>query len=101
MVTGEPQEIGTLVSFGNASGKSDPLDPLDVLELGLHGSLFLTRPRLHDYTGTRHELVASAQAVFTGVREGWLKPHIGAVFPLSLGVLADNPVAYGSTSCTC
>ncbi len=36
-----------LVSCGNASGKPDPLD---VLELGHQSSLFLTRPRLHDYT---------------------------------------------------
>ena len=28
-------------------------------------------------------MLASAQAVFTGVREGWLEPHIGAVFPLT------------------
>ena len=70
---------GTLVSFGNASGKPAPIE---VLQLGHLGSLFVTRPRLHDYTGTRAELLASAQAVFAGVREGWLRPHIGAVFPL-------------------
>ncbi len=86
---------GTLVSFGNASGKPDPLD---VLELGHHGSLFLTRPRLHDYTGTRHELVASAQAVFTGVREGWLKPHIGAVFPLTEAAAAHRALEARETT---
>lgn len=69
---------GTLVSFGNASGAADPVDPL---ALGHAGSVYLTRPRLHDYTGSRPELLASAQAVFDAIRAGWLRVHLGALFP--------------------
>lgn len=69
---------GTLVSFGNASGAPDPVDPL---ALGHAGSVYLTRPRLHDYTGSRPELLASAQAVFDALRAGWLRVHLGALFP--------------------
>ncbi len=38
---------GLLVSFGNASGAPEPLN---VLDLSKQGSIFLTRPRLTDYT---------------------------------------------------
>ncbi len=69
---------GTLVAFGNSSGAPDPVDPL---ALGHAGSVYLTRPRLHDYTGSRPELLASAQAVFDAVRAGWLTPHLGAIYP--------------------
>jgi NADPH2:quinone reductase len=86
---------GTLVSFGNASGKPDPID---LLELSAQGSLFVTRPRLHDYTATRAELLASAQAVFAGVQEGWLRPHIGAVFPLTEAATAHRALEARETT---
>lgn len=71
---------GTLVSFGNASGRPDPIDLLD---LSHRGSLYVTRPTLHDYAASRAELLASAQTVFAGVQAGWLRPHIGALLPLT------------------
>lgn len=86
---------GTLVAFGNASGKPDPID---VLELGQRGSVYVTRPRLHDYVGTRIELLASAQAVFAGVREGWLLPHIGAMFPLTEAAAAHRALEARETT---
>jgi NADPH2:quinone reductase len=61
---------GTLVSFGNASGKPAPLDPL---ALSRGGSLYLTRPTLFDYCATRAELLASAAALFEVVRAGIVK----------------------------
>lgn len=70
---------GLLVSFGNASGKPDPVD---VLALAAHGSLFLTRPTLAHYTRDRAELTASAQAVFELVAAGVLQPIIGQRFAL-------------------
>lgn len=39
---------GTMVSYGNASGPVPEFKPLMLAE---RGSLFLTRPRLHDYIG--------------------------------------------------
>ncbi len=70
---------GLLVSFGNASGKPDPVD---VLALAAHGSLFLTRPTLAHYTRDRAELTSSAAAVFELVAQGVLQPLIGQRFNL-------------------
>jgi NADPH2:quinone reductase len=70
---------GLLVSFGNASGPPDPLDPM---ELSRHGSLFCTRPTLSDYTRTATELLRSAQALFTVVQQGALRPLVAATLPL-------------------
>jgi NADPH2:quinone reductase len=70
---------GMMVSFGNASGKPDPFD---VLELSKRGSLFLTRPTLYAYTRDRGELVAAAAAYFDLVRSGAIKVTIGNRFPL-------------------
>ena len=58
---------GMLVGFGNASGKPEPFD---VLELSRRGSLYLTRPTLFDYTRSRQELLESAAALFDAVRGG-------------------------------
>lgn len=70
---------GTLVSFGNSSGKPDPVD---VLTLSRKGSLFLTRPTLFYYTATRPELLASARALFEAYQAGHVAVHIGQRFPL-------------------
>jgi NADPH:quinone reductase len=71
---------GMLVSYGNASGKPDPVDPL---VLSQKGSLYLTRPKLADYVETRDELLASAAALFDVVLAGRVKIHIGQRFPLA------------------
>jgi NADPH:quinone reductase len=70
---------GMLVSFGNASGKPDAVDPL---ALG-KGSLFLTRPVLFHYTHARNELLESANAVFDMVRRGSVRVRIGQRFELT------------------
>lgn len=71
---------GMLVSFGNASGKPDPIDPL---LLGQKGSLYLTRPSIFAYTATRRELLESAHALFDVVVRGAVKVHVGQRWPLS------------------
>jgi NADPH:quinone reductase len=70
---------GMLVAFGNASGKPDPLD---ILQLSQKGSLYVTRPTLVTYTATRSELLASSSALFDAIRGG-LKIEIGQRFPLA------------------
>ena len=52
---------GTFVSFGNASGK---LDPVDVGKLIAPKGLFLTRPSIAHYTATREELDEAASKLF-------------------------------------
>jgi len=58
---------GLLVSFGNASGAPEPVA---VLQLSRQGSIYLTRPRLVDYTKDRSELLKSADRYFVALREG-------------------------------
>ena len=70
---------GMMVSFGNASGKPDSLD---VLELAKRGCLFLTRPTLYGYTRNRDELLLSARRYFTAITSGLLHVEAGVPFPL-------------------
>jgi NADPH2:quinone reductase len=71
---------GTLVLFGAASG---PVPPVDPQRLNGAGSLYLTRPKLHDYTATRAELTARAAAVFAAIGDGALHVRIGHRYPLA------------------
>lgn len=61
---------GMLVSFGNASGKPDPID---VLQLGQKGCLYLTRPSLHVYAHAASEMRAGAAALFEVIASGAVK----------------------------
>lgn len=70
---------GTLVTFGNASG---PVEPVSPLVLAKHRSLFLTRPRVADYYATPEETAEGIGALFEMVRQGKVRPHIGARVPL-------------------
>jgi NADPH2:quinone reductase len=71
---------GTLVLFGAASGAVPPVDPQ---RLNRAGSVYLTRPKLHDYTATRAELTARAAEVFAAVAAGTLHVRIGHRYPLA------------------
>ena len=70
---------GMLVLFGNASGPAPPIDPLLLTQ---RGSLFLTRPKLNDYTAGRQELLERAGEVLGWVASGRLKLRIEHVYPL-------------------
>ena len=61
---------GMLVSFGNASGKPDPID---LLTLGQKGCLYVTRPSLHVYNHDAAEMLASAAALFEVIASGTVK----------------------------
>lgn len=78
---------GTLVSFGNASGKPPPLE---VGTLAAKGSLFLTRPTLFSYTRTRSELLDSSAALFVMLRKGALATHVTQRFPLAEAAAAHR-----------
>ena len=70
---------GLMVSFGNASG---PVDPFSPLLLSQKGSLFLTRPTLSNYIGTRAELDAAARELFGMVSNGKIKVEVKQRFAL-------------------
>jgi len=77
---------GLMVAYGNASGKPDPLD---VLALARHGSLFLTRPNLGHYVSTRAEFELASGRYFDALHSGIVKPHAAQRF-----ALADAPAAH-------
>lgn len=70
---------GTLVSFGNASGKVPAFEPILLTE---KGSLFLTRPKLGDYVATRAELETAANALFDALEHGVIRADIRNRYPL-------------------
>ena len=71
---------GYLVLFGGASGA---VPPFDLMELTKHGSLFVTRPTLKDYTATREELEERANEVLQMIVRGDLKLRIHKKYPLA------------------
>ena len=71
---------GMMVSYGNASG---PAPPFTVGELVKRGSLFLTRPTMFDYTGSRADIEAVARETFAAVKKGWIKVRIDQRYKLA------------------
>ena len=70
---------GMMVLFGYASG---PVTSVDPSMLNTKGSLFLTRPSLGHYLGSREELVWRATEVLDMVAHNTLDVRIDATFPL-------------------
>ena len=78
---------GYMVNFGNASGAVTSVNPGI---LGQKGSLFLTRPSLMNYTGTREELELSSGRLFDMVKSGKVKLEINQTYPLKDAVKAHK-----------
>jgi NADPH2:quinone reductase len=68
-------------AYGHASGAPDPVDIVE--ELGVPGSLFITRPALFHYVTPRSALLAAADDLFEAIRQGIVKSTIAKTFPLS------------------
>lgn len=71
---------GMLVLYGASSGAVPPFDPIKLTQ---KGSLFLTRPSLAHYIGTREELEWRAGEVLGMVQKGELKLRIEHVYKLA------------------
>jgi NADPH2:quinone reductase len=71
---------GYLVLFGASSGRVPPVDPQ---RLNAAGSVFLTRPKIGDYTVGRDELTWRAGELFDAVSAGRLHVRVGAEFRLA------------------
>jgi NADPH:quinone reductase len=71
---------GYMVLFGGSSGQ---VPPIDLQILNQKGSLFVTRPKLADYTATREELVWRAESLFTWIGQNNLDVRIGSTYKLS------------------
>jgi len=71
---------GLMVSFGQSSGLVEPHRPN---VLAAHGSIYLTRPIMNDYTTTRAELEESAGKLFAMVSSGKIRIEIGQTYKLT------------------
>ncbi len=78
---------GILASFGHASG---PPPPVDVIELGAKGALFVTRPTIMAYMRPRAAMLASAQELFEVVLSGALKIEVNQTYPFMDGAVAHR-----------
>lgn len=71
--------LGVLASFGQASGAPDPVD---VIDLGRRGSLFVTRPAIMHYMARRADLLASAGELFDVVLGGAVRIEVNHRYAL-------------------
>jgi NADPH2:quinone reductase len=78
--------LGTMVSYGNASGPPPDINPL---VLSQKGSLFLTRPTLFHYTATVEQLDETAADLFAMIEQGAVK-----IAPPARYALADAAHAH-------
>ena len=78
---------GMMVSFGNASGK---LDPVDVGKLIAPKGLYLTRPSIAHYTATREELDEASEKLFQMVKTGNVKVEIYKKYNLKDAIQAHK-----------
>jgi NADPH:quinone reductase len=79
--------LGTMVSFGQASG---PIPPVDLGAFAQKGSLFFTRPTLFNYADTPENLRTMSEDLFSAVASGAVKISIDQTFALSDARLAHE-----------
>lgn len=72
--------LGTMVTFGNASG---PVPAIEPGILGAKGSLYLTRPTLFTHIAARKDLVEMTHDLFSVVGNGHVKIEINQEYPLA------------------
>jgi len=87
--------LGYLVSFGQSSGFSAPLD---IQRLGGLRSAFVTRPSLFAYTQNRADYLRHATAVLDMIAGGALQVRIGATYPLAEAAAAHSALAGRQTA---
>lgn len=86
---------GYMILFGGSSGAVPPFDPTI---LSQKGSLYLTRPTLHNYMATRAELEQRAGEVLGGIAQGQLKVRIPHTYPLREAAQAHRDLASRNTT---
>lgn len=70
---------GHIVIFGAASGPAEPISPNALMAR----SLSLSGGDLRHFVQSREEMLRRATDTMDGIRDGWLKPSISRVLPLS------------------
>jgi NADPH2:quinone reductase len=87
--------LGTMVTFGNASG---PVPPLDLSILAGKGSLKVTRPTLATYTLNRALLEPMSADLFQMVMSGKVKIDITKRYPLEQAAQAQSDLENRKTT---
>ena len=77
--------FGMMITFGNASG---PVDPLNPLLLSQKGSLYVTRPTLATHVATRELMTEAADGLFDVVTSGKVKIEVNQRYAQSDAALA-------------
>jgi NADPH2:quinone reductase len=86
---------GLLASYGHSSG---PPPPVDVIELGAKGALFVTRPTSMAYMHPRAAMLASAEELFEVVLSGKVKIEVNQTYPLKDGAEAHRAIGARRTT---
>ena len=86
---------GLLVCVGTSSGL---VPPIDVMQLVIKGSLFVTRPALADYITPRSELEALSGELFDHVANGRIKIEINRRYALEDAVQAHHDLESRKTT---
>jgi NADPH:quinone reductase-like Zn-dependent oxidoreductase len=72
--------VGMCAAYGHASGVPDPIDLIE--DLGVRGSLMITRPVLTHYMSTRSEIDTAANSLFDAITQGVVTSNVAKTFPL-------------------
>jgi NADPH:quinone reductase-like Zn-dependent oxidoreductase len=72
--------VGMCAAYGHASGVPDPIDIVE--DLGVRGSLIITRPALWHYMSNRSEIDVGAKSLFDAVQQGVVSSTVVKTFPL-------------------
>jgi len=86
---------GLLALFGASSG---PVPPFDLIQLSGKGSLYITRPTLWHYIGTRADLEWRAGEVLGWAASGELKLRTEHLYPLSEAAQAQRDLEARKTT---
>jgi NADPH2:quinone reductase len=87
--------LGTMVSFGNATGA---VEPFNILTLAAKGSLKLVRPQVFAYIEKRQDLERGAAALFAMITQNKLHIAINQRFTISDAAKAHDSVESGQTT---
>lgn len=87
--------LGTMVSFGNATGA---VPPFSILTLAAKGSLKLVRPQVHAYISKRDDLENASATLFNMIRNNDLNVEITQRFPVSQAARAHDTVESQKTT---
>ncbi|GBG23993.1 Alcohol dehydrogenase 1 [Hondaea fermentalgiana] len=85
---------GMLVVFGNASGATPPIDPL---ELTAQGSIYLTRPSLYGYLEGQEDLKRRMDMLVGWIKDGSIKVTVQEKLALEQASKAHHMLESGAT----